>query len=195
MLKKIVLFLSIYLAIATTLAAQNILHSVGASAATMWSTLHGSQRQGPFNLKTVYVTYFPRINFPIYEGASLSLGSPLSVGFGSMNNELFEAKGTALSYSIPLVLDYNNGFKSGEPGDDLFGFYFGAGLDYTATQFDSLGVTTAKSKDVGILIRGGARFGFFGDERHGGVTIGLFHKAGFSTDRFKTAGINVLFDF
>jgi hypothetical protein len=183
--------------LATTVNAQDFMHSVGVSGATMWATLHGKQRQGPFDLQTGYVTYFPRISFPIMEGAAISAGVPLSIGIGTMNNALFDAKGKTLSYDIPIVIDYNNGFKSGPPGDDLFGFYFGVGFGYTATNFDSIGVTSARSKDVGFLIRGGARFGFFkvNDEDHYGITLGVFHKAGLSTDRFKTVGINLLFDF
>jgi len=197
MLKRTLVFLIICVCLSTTLAAQKVLQSVGVSAATMWATLHGKQKQGPFNLQTAYITYFPRINFSIYEGTSISVGIPLSVGLATMNNELFAAKGNALSYDLPFVLDFNNGFKTGEPGDDLFGFYFGAGIDYTGTRFDSIGITSSKPSGVGFIIRGGARFGFFqiNDDLHRSITIGLFHKAGLSTDRFKTVGINLLFDF
>ncbi|HEX8460176.1 MAG TPA: hypothetical protein VF623_02050 [Segetibacter sp.] len=197
MVKKISAFIIILIGLANALHAQNFRHSAGASAATMWATLFGPQKQGPFSLQTVYITYFPRINFPIMDGSSISAGVPISVGMGTMNNSMFNARGSAFSYDVPFVLDYNNGFKTGEPGDDLFGFYFGVGIGYTSTKFDSLGITTASPKDVSFLIRGGARFGFFqvNDELHHGITIGLFHKAGLSIDRFKTVGVNLLFDF
>jgi hypothetical protein len=104
-----------------------MLYSVGWQG-LLWGEVAGLQRQGPFDLQTGYVTYFPRISFPIMEGAAISAGVPLSIGIGTMNNALFDAKGKTLSYDIPIVIDYNNGFKSGPPGDDLFGFYFGSDL-------------------------------------------------------------------
>jgi len=194
MVKRTLVLITICLSLTTALSAQYFLHSAGVSGATMWATLHGNQKQGAFNLQTFYVTYFPKLNIPIYNGASISAGVPFSIGMAKMNNALFEAKGSTLSYDIPFVIDYNNGYKSGERDDDDFGFYFGAGFTYTRIGFDSIGITTAKPSNPGFLIRGGARFRYSNEDHNQGFTVGLFHKAGLGIDRFKTAGINILFE-
>lgn len=194
---KRVIFISIFIAIISkSLHAQQFLQSVGASGSVMRATLKGPLgKSGRFGMTHLHLNYFPRANFPINYYSSISTGVLLGVGAGFINNDFLSVKGTYLSYDIPLVIDYNVGYKAAEAGDDHIGFYFGMGGGYTATQRDTLGVTSFKANSFGILARAGIRIDFEIQDKTSGISIGFFHKIGMGEEKYKTSGLNVLVDF
>ena len=176
--------------------AQQFLHSAGVSGSVMRATLKGPLGQGGrFEMANIHLNYFPRANFPINYYSSVSAGVLLGVGAGFINNNFLSVKGTYLSYDVPLVIDYNVGYKAADAGDDHIGFYFGMGGGYTATQRDTLGVSSAKASSFGILARAGVRIDLEILNKTGGISMGFFHKIGMGEEKYKTSGLNVLFDF
>ena len=89
------------------------------------------------------------------------------------------------------------GFKSViDPGDDIIGFYIGAGYSITNTVgLDSIADTKFIPNSSGILARVGARLPFSYSTTHKGMTIGMYYKLGGGVEKFRTFGINVFVDF
>jgi hypothetical protein len=141
------------------------------------------------------ITYFPRISFPLSSSASISAGVPITLGAAFINNQFVGIKRTSLAFDIPFVIDYNDAFHAADPGDEKLGFYLGAGIGMTKILPDSIPKSEQKSASTGILVRGGIRLGFADDERNRGFTIGIFHRIGFEFARYKTTGINIMYEF
>lgn len=196
MTKRLILFSIFIVIISKSLLAQQFLHSAGVSGSVMRATLKGPLgRSGRFEMTHIHLNYFPRANFPINYYSSISAGVLLGVGAGFINNNFLSVKGTYLSYDVPLVIDYNVGYKAAEAGDDHIGFYFGMGGGYTATQRDTLGVSSAKASSFGILARAGVRIDLEIQNKTAGISMGFFHKIGMGEEKYKTSGLNVLIDF
>ena len=177
--------------------SQSFMQSAGATGSVMRATLKGPLgKSGRFGMTHIHLNYFPRINFPLNSYTSISAGVPLGIGLGIMNNNFLNVKGTYLSYDIPLVIDYNMGFKAAEVDDETIGFYFGLGFGYMSTQRDTLGVTSFKANSAGILARIGVRLSLDENDRNSrGISFGLYHKIGMGEEKFKTSGLNVMLDF
>ena len=196
MIKRPFFTIIFFLFFATSAFSQELSHSGGISGSIMRATLKGPLgKSGRFGMTHLHLNYFPRLSFPLNYYSTLSAGILFGVGGGFINNDFLSVKGNYLSYDIPLVIDYNVGYKASDPGDDHIGFYFGFGGGYTATQRDTLGVTSFKANSFGILARAGIRLDLEIPEKYTGISIGFFHKIGMGEEKYKTSGINVMIDF
>ncbi len=196
MTRKTIFVTIFFLIIAFSGYSQQFMQSVGASGSIMRATLKGPLGTGGrFGMSFLQANYFPRVSFPVNYFTAISVGIPFGIGAGFIDNNFLSVKGTYLSYDIPLVVDYNVGYKASEPGDDHLGFYFGLGGGYTGTKRDTLGVTGYKANSFGILARAGVRIDFELQDKTTGLSIGIFHKIGMGEEKFKTSGLNVLIDF
>jgi hypothetical protein len=176
--------------------SQEFMHSTGATISVLSGTLKSPGESSSFTLLQTNFTYFPRYNFIENENSSFSVGSPLGIGVGIASNTYGDDAGIAFAFDVPIVLDYNLGFKSTSESSNYFGGYFGAGFGYyhvsvTASQYSNFNGST-----YGPLVRGGVRIGSanesWGDH---GLTIGVFYKKGLEKDKLQTFGFNVLYDF
>lgn len=196
MTRRPLLITLIFLSIALTCRSQELMHSVGVTGSVMRATLKGPLgKSGRFGMSHIQLNYFPRVSIPINYFSAISVGVPIGIGAGFIDNDFLSVKGTYLSYDVPLVIDYNVGYKAAEPGDDHIGFYFGIGGGYTANQRDTLGVTKYKANSFGILARAGVRIDLEIQNKTTGLLIGIFHKIGMGEEKFKTSGISVMVDF
>ncbi len=196
MIKRQFLIPLLIIIIVNTAHSQELYHSGGISGSIMRATLKGPLgKSGRFGMTHLHLNYYPRVSFPVNYFTTISAGIMFGIGGGFINNDFLSVKGNYLSYDIPLIIDYNVGYKASEPGDDHIGFYFGMGGGYTATQRDTLGVTKFKANSFGILARAGIRLDLEIPEKNTGISIGFFHKIGMGEEKFKTSGINLLVDF
>lgn len=196
-MKKLFVLLFLLLAIHEFSYSQYFFQSTGASASVTSATLARAsvQAQGKFSMTNIHFTYFPRLNLPISDYTSLSVGAPLGVGATFISNDFMNVTGTYLSYDIPIVIDYNFGFKSTiDPGDEQFGYYFGMGYSMTNVSLDSISDTKFKPKSSGMLLRSGIRLAFPYSERKSGISLGLYYKFGMGDEKFQTLGANFLVD-
>lgn len=176
--------------------SQELMHSAGFTGSIMRATLKGPLgKSGRFGMSFLHVNYFPRFSFPINYFSAISVGIPIGIGAGFIDNDFLAVRGTYFSYDIPFVIDYNSGYKAAEPGDDHIGFYFGLGAGYTGTQRDTLGVTKYKANSFGILARAGVRVDLEIINKNTGICFGIFHKIGAGEEKFKTSGLNIMIDF
>lgn len=196
-MKKLIVLLFLFQFISVFTYSQSFFQSTGASASVTYATLAraSTRSQDKFSMTNVHFNYFPRLNLPISNFTSLSLGAPLGVGATFINSNFMNVTGTFLSYDIPVVLDYNFGFKSTiDPGDDQFGYYFGIGFSMSNVMLDSIADTKFKPNSSGMLLRSGIRLAFPYSERKSGVSMGLFYKFGMGVEKFQTLGANIFVD-
>lgn len=199
MMKKTSIFIVLYFSLSSIVNAQNLFHSAGSTVSVMYATLaRGSTlKQDRFAITHAHLNYFPRYNLPISFNTSLSIGAPIGIGAAFIDNDFMAIHKTFLSYELPFAIDYNMGFKSViDPGDDIIGFYIGAGYSITNTVgLDSIADTKFIPNSSGILARVGARLPFSYSTTHKGMTIGMYYKLGGGVEKFRTFGINVFVDF
>ncbi len=138
-------------------------------------------------------TWFSRYNLAETDNTSLSIGAPLGAGIGIANGSY--SPSVYFGFDIPLVLDYNIGFKSSHENENKPGFYFGTGFGYTITNWTD-GSSMESLSTYGPLLRGGIRIGG-GTENHPerGTAIALSFKWGLEEQKSKTYGIGVFWDF
>ena len=196
-MKKLLVLFFLYLIVALPSYSQSFFQSAGISPSVMYATLAraSTRSQDRFSTTNIHFTYFPRINLPIGDYTSLSFGAPLGIGAAFIDNQFMAVKGTFLTYDIPVVLDYNFGFKSNpNSGDDTFGYYFGVGFSSTKVVMDSISDTRFKNSSSGMLLRSGLRLSIPNSNSQKGISLGLFYKFGMGEEKFKTLGANILID-
>ncbi|MFT3945958.1 MAG: hypothetical protein QM763_03200 [Agriterribacter sp.] len=180
--------------ISQVVKSQSFMHSAGATI----SILDGKSTDGNNNAVSLFQTsasYFPRYNFVEYDNTSVSVGMPLGVGIG-IANSIYNDYGLAFAYDIPLVLDYNFGYKSTMENDSRVGGYLGAGFGYYGITVSKSSYSDFSARSYGPMVRAGFRFTTPRDRENGhGVTVGLFYKKGLEKEKFNTYGCNVYFDF
>lgn len=199
MMKKTSILIVLYLSLSSVVSAQNLFHSAGSTVSVMYATLfRGSTlKQDRFSITHTHLNYFPRYNLPLSNNTSLSFGAPIGIGAAFINNEFMAINKTFLSYELPFAIDYNIGFKSStDPGDDIIGFYLGAGYSMMNTMgLDSISDTKFVPNSSGFVARIGTRLPFSYSTTHKGMTIGMHYKLGKGVEKFRTFGINVFVDF
>lgn len=175
--------------------SQKIYQSVGVSGIIMNGDLVSAGKNVKLTPTIAGLAWYPRVAFSLSPSSSVSVGFPLTVGLGIINTSLVSISGKYLAYDIPFAIEYNDAFKAGEPGDELLGFFAGGGVGMTTVKLDSIPNSKNKTSSTGYFVRGGVRIGFPDDENQRGISIAIFHKAGFEFPRFKTTGISVMYDF
>lgn len=195
MLKKISMAAIIMLAIHQNIFSQEFMHSIGATISVLSGTVTSPGETSSFSLLQTNFTYFPRYNFIENENSSVSIGAPLGAGIGIASNT-YGDPGLAFAFDVPIVLDYNLGFKATSESSNYFGGYFGAGFGFYHVTITGSQYSDFDGSTYGPLVRGGVRIGSanesWGDH---GLTIGLFYKKGLEKDKLNTFGFNVLYDF
>ncbi|MGH2643819.1 MAG: hypothetical protein ACRDE2_07725 [Chitinophagaceae bacterium] len=148
-----------------------------------------------FELEQFNLTYFPRYNFIERDNSSVSVGLPVGFGLGLVIENYGNPGSIAGGFDVPVVLDYNIGYKSTMDNDSRFGGYFGVGFGYLKDfldKNDNLGFTGAI---YGPMIRGGFRFGGSGNNWDGhGLTAGIFYKEGIESMKMHTLGFNMMYN-
>ncbi|MDB5209750.1 MAG: hypothetical protein JWQ30_577 [Sediminibacterium sp.] len=199
-MKKLCLLVIFYLSV-SHLSAQKFMHGLGSTASLIklqdvyeydpsFYTSHG-----PVSFIHLGVTYFPRYLFPAGGSASFDIGIPLSLGIGvNLNSDSKKLNsGLAMSYELPLVVDYNMGSIRSPENDKETGLYFGLGYSFSyinpSTRFVFNGATQ------GPLVRAGIRFDVSPTlEKQKPASLGFFFKTGSSSIKFSTIGLNLMFD-
>ena len=201
MLKKMICPLLLCCLIGSGVFAQRFMQSAGGTISVMSSPAPTGGVYSSVTLVLKNLTYYPRFNFVENPNSSISAGIPLSVGFGTFSNSDGDAS-FYYGYDLPLAIDYNIGGGSTKEADGKTGGYVGAGFGYTYTNLSEpsgvYGPDEYKAISYGPIARAGIRFRFSLDNKPKpdfGITVGFFYKAGLEADKFKTGGLNILFDF
>lgn len=172
------------------------MHSVGGTISVLSGTVTTPGETSSFSMMQTNITYFPRYNFIENENSSVSVGAPIGAGIGIASNMYGDDAGVSFAFDLPLVVDYNLGFKSTSEISNYFGGYFGVGFGYYHVSITGSQYSNFDGSTYGPLVRGGVRIGSanesWGDH---GLTIGLFYKKGLEETKFNTFGFNVLYDF
>ncbi len=196
MLKKILMPAIILLATHQISFSQEFMHSIGGTISVLSGTIKSEGETSSFSMMQTNFTYFPRYNFIENENSSLSIGAPVGAGIGIASNTYGDDAGVSFAFDLPIVLDYNLGFKSTSETSNYFGGYFGAGFGYYHVSITGSQYSNFDGSTYGPLVRGGVRIGSsnesWGDH---GLTIGIFYKKGLEETKFNTFGFNVLYDF
>lgn len=169
--------------------AQRVMHSIGASSALLFGRI--TNFESTFILSQNNINYFPRFNFIQHKNSSVSIGFPVGIGIGITSS--FDDQGMYFGYDLPVVLDYNTGFKSSVKTGKTMGSYFGIGFGYSHVSISQSLYSNFRGESYGPLLRAGIRFGL--PEWNGqGFTIGAFYKKGLEKGRLNTIGVNVFYD-
>ncbi len=193
MCKKIVfaLLFAIMFLLCKPASAQSFMHAYGATPAVLFTK---DDYGNSFYLFQTNFTYFPRYNFIENENSSVSIGAPVGIGFGIVNNNSSDA-GIGFSFDLPTAIDYNIGCKSTPDNETYFGGYFGAGFGYSRSSVSGSSYSDFKGASYGPLVRAGVRIGSSKESFRGqGVTIGFFYKKGLEAAKYNTVGCNALID-
>jgi hypothetical protein len=176
--------------------SQEFMHSLGGTISVLSGTITSPGETSSLTMMQTNFTYFPRYNFIENENSSVSVGAPVGIGVGIASNTYGGDAGIAFSYDLPVVLDYNLGFKSTSEISNYFGGYFGVGFGYYHVSISGSQYSDFKGTTYGPMVRGGVRIGSanesWGDH---GLTVGVFYKKGLEKDKLHTLGFNVLYDF
>lgn len=192
---KLLIIICIFFFSTNRVAAQNLMHSFGLTLSVLQGTLHQGLGYETFGVEQNNVTWFPRYNFIEGENSSISIGAPVGVGIGLATNTIGNDAGILFSYDLPVVLDYNLGFKSTIDNDRKFGGYFGAGFGYNKVIISGSSYSDFNGSSYGPLIRAGFRFGSANESWNGhALTAGVYYKVGLEKDKLHTIGFNVLMD-
>jgi len=179
--------------------AQSIKHSVGATIENLVGDVTNSGTKSQVYITQLYATYFPRYN--VFEGmkTSLSVGSPLSLGIALADVDNGSDFGVAFGYDLPLVLDYNFGFKAtdNESEGKKLGGYVGTGFSYSKIMISKTTNSNFTGTSYGPLFRAGIRFGNKKDESWGNkaVEINFYYKPGLEKEKYTSFGSAVLMNF
>jgi hypothetical protein len=196
MLRNFFVATIIMLAIRQNSFSQEFMHSVGATISVLSGTLTSPEETSSFSMMQTNFTYFPRYNFIKNDNSSFSIGAPVGVGIGIASNTYGDDAGVAFAFDVPVVVDYNLGFKATSESSNYFGGYFGAGFGYYHVSITGSQYSNFDGSTYGPMVRGGVRIGSanesWGDH---GLTIGVFYKKGLEKDKLHTFGFNVLYDF
>ena len=193
MLKKIIAILFLSFCVHQSSFSQEFMHSLGGTISILFGTLKSPGETSSFSMAQTNFTYFPRYNFIENENSSISIGAPVGVGIGLARNTDGNDAGIAFAYDLPVVIDYNLGFKSTSENEGSFGGYLGAGFGYYHVSVSGSSYSNFNGATYGPMIRGGVRIGSSKEE--GALTIGLFYKKGMEESKLNTLGFNILYDF
>ncbi len=172
--KLFAFFLFLILLTSKSGTAQKIMFSYG-------TTISVLQDEG----RLTYGTFSPRYNFSESDNSSLSVGIPLSLGVGGI-----EDGGVFFVGDFPVTADFNIGSKSTAENESGFGGYIGAGFGYTYLNYND-GYGSEKAKQVGPLVHAGVRFNI-SKNSSSALEIGFFYKRGIDVDKLQSAGIHIL---
>lgn len=176
--------------------SQSFMHSIGGTPTLLVSKENPETGSEKFSIFQTVITYFPRLNFISNENSSVSIGAPVGVGFGVVKDLGGNADGFSFAYDLPVVVDYNFGFKSTPEAEGNFGGYLGAGFGYFKVNVSNSSFGNFSGATHGPILRGGIRFGSSSEAWGGhGLTIGLNYKKGIEKSKLSTYGIAVLYDF
>lgn len=143
MLKKLFVLTLVLSVISQKSFAQEFMHSAGATMSILSGKINSDGYKSSFSMLQTCFAYFPRYNFIEHENSSVSIGAPVDIGIGLANNTYDDDVGVSFAFDLPLVLDYNMGFKSTSEISNYFCGYFGAGFGYyhvsvTGSQYSDL---------------------------------------------------------
>ena len=122
---------------------------------------------GPYKA-TIYsalLTYFPRLNVKESEHTSLSIGIPFGLGIGKTRTSAGGPDGGFhFGADIPVVVDFNMGYKSSSENEYKSGGYLGLGFGYSFNTWDDGSKRKTLSdpynknaSSYGPIFRGGVR--------------------------------------
>lgn len=172
------------------------MHSLGATPTLLVGKDNPSTGTDQFTLFQTVVTYFPRFNFISNENSSVSVGAPVGVGFGLVNDGYGSTAGVSFAYDLPAVVDYNFGCKSTPESESNFGGYAGAGFGYFNVKISQSSFGNFTGATYGPIFRAGLRFGSSSENWGGhGLTIGFHYKIGMEKSKITSYGIAALYDF
>ncbi len=175
--------------------AQSLMHSFGATMTLLTGQQADSYSSSRLTMTQTYLSYFPRYNFVEGGNSSISIGAPVGLGVGLATNTYGGDIGVAFSYDLPLVIDYNIGFKSSYENDGTFGGYLAAGFAYNYVSVSASKYSDFKTTTYGPIFRGGVRIGSVQESWGGhGITIGVFYKKDLQENPFDSFGMNVYYD-
>ncbi len=135
--------------------------------------------------RLTYGTFFPRYNFSESDNSSLSVGIPLSLGVGGIDEG-----GAFFVADVPVTADFNFGCKSTPETESGFGGFIGAGFGYTYLAYTEE-FYGGPVKQIGPLVHAGIRFNI-SKNSSSALEIGFFYKRGINVDKLQSAGIRIL---
>lgn len=195
MLKRLLVSSILIFLLASAANAQGFMSGYGATISVLYGKIITPYSSSNFALSQNTATYFPRYNFVENENSSFSIGAPIGVGIGIVTNTLGDDAGISLAFDVPLVLDYNIGFKYTSDNESRFGGYLGAGFGYSKSNIVGSSYSDYNGTSYGPLLRGGLRFGLSKERYNGrGLSVGMFYKKGMEEEKLNTVGFNVLYD-
>ena len=160
---------------------------------------------GPYTA-TIYsalLTYYPRVNVMESDNTSLSIGVPFGLGLGKTRSSAGGPDGGFhFGADLPVVVDFNMGYKSSSENESKSGGYLGLGFGYSFSGWDdgSKRKTLTDGGDhsansYGPIFRGGVRM-HSGMKKHAdwGYSVGLSYKLGFEKAKYKTLAVSFLCD-
>lgn len=187
-MRQIFISLVILFSVGNIVSAQTFSNSAGLTL----SFLQGREtKDGPYKNLIIQksATYFPRLNLSEKENSSFSIGMPISLGIGSVNN----SDGVFFNADAPLVADYNMGCRSTPDNGSGFGGFFGAGFGYNYTTYSGY-FGSGNVSSYGPMAHAGIRF-VVSQKFSEVMGFGVFYKLGLESEKYKTFGFNVLYEF
>jgi len=169
--------------------SQGLMHSVGGTLS--FTQARGTENTAAYSIFHRSFTYYPRYNVLANERSSLSIGAPLSIGFGTASS--MTDAGLMFSYDLPLVIDFNLGARSTPENEKNFGGYIGAGFGYSKIKVSESMYSDFTGTSYGPMVRGGIRFLIDGWSQ--GISVGGFYKKGLEKEKLRYFGMNLLCDF
>ena len=188
--------LVLFILFANYCTAQKIMHSYGGTIQNLIGdqTVRGTTSQ--VYITQLYGTYFPRYNFIENTKTSLSIGLPLSIGVALADVSDGEDFGVAFGFDIPVVLDFNFGFKASSEETDgkKLGGYVGVGFGYNKIVISKTTNSDFTGVSYGPMFRTGIRFGKKDDASWGNkaVEVNFYFKPGLEKEKYTSFGSAVL---
>ena len=176
--------------------AQKIMHSYGGTIENLVGdvTVRGTTSQ--IYITQLYGTYFPRYNIVEKPKSSLSVGLPLSLGIALADVSDGEDYGLAFGFDIPVVMDFNFGFKATSEATDgkKLGGYVGVGFGYNKIVISKTSNSNFTGVSYGPIFRTGIRFGKKEDKSWGNkaVEVNFYFKPGLEKEKYTSFGSAVL---
>lgn len=125
-MKKIAFSFILFFAFSFAKAQVDFSHAIGLNMSSI--------SDGYSGLTATTGTYIPRINFGISDNASVSVVSPISLGFAADSRY-----GSSLWLDLPLSAEFNLGRLATTDNDGGFGMFFGGGMAFTSVSLDGFG--------------------------------------------------------
>ena len=177
-------------------SAQKIMQSYGATIQNLVGnqTVRGTTSQ--VYITQVYGTYFPRYNFVENQKSSISIGLPISLGIALAESDNSTDVGIAFGFDLPVVLDYNFGFKATneETEGKKLGGFVGCGFGYNKINISKSTSSNFTGVSYGPIFRAGVRFGSSKVESWGNkaIEINFYFKPGLEKEKYTSFGSAVL---